>query len=112
MNCEPKTKKYMVAGTEIEITLEYDEHSQQYFHLYPDLLKYPVYTPSGKRIMLTIEDACSYADLKPGIYKDCGSCRHYQQKKGTLPGACSHEKMRCVSAKQRNTGAKVVSSNL
>lgn len=103
----PETKETTITieGAEIKITLKYDRMSRKFIERYPDLLKYPVYTPSGKRIMLSIEDARSYADLKPGIYKDCGSCRHYQQKKGTLLGVCSHEKMRSGSIKQMNTSA-------
>lgn len=92
----PETKETTITieGAEIKVTLKYDRMSRKFIERYPDLLKYPVYTPSGKRIMLSIEDACSYANLKSGIYKDCGSCRYYQQKKDTLLGVCNHEKMR------------------
>ena len=46
---------------------------------YEDYYDGPVYTPAGSPVLLTIEDACSEADMvddDPASI-DCGSCRHY-----------------------------------
>ena len=36
---------------------------------------------------------------------DCGSCVYFRQPAESILGVCHNENMRCVSAKQMNTGA-------
>ena len=36
---------------------------------------------------------------------DCGSCIYFRQPAESILGVCHNEKMRCVSAKQRNTSS-------
>ena len=63
----------------------------------------PIYTPEGRPILLTIEDACTHAvmvDDDPASI-DCGSCVYFRQPAESILGACHNENMRCVSAKQR-----------
>ena len=55
----------------------------------------PVYTPAGRPVLLTIEDACPEADMvddDPASI-DCGSCRHYHQFPSSLLGVCQNEKL-------------------
>lgn len=91
-----RTRRYEIEGEMVEIPLRWDEHTQTYVEDYDSVIEYPIYTPSGRPILLTIEDACSHADMvdddPAGI--DCGSCRHYHQFPGSLLGMCRHEAMR------------------
>ena len=66
-----------------------------------------IYTPEGRPILLTIEDACPHAvmvDDDPASI-DCGSCIYFRQPAESILGVCHNEKMRCVSVKQRNTSS-------
>lgn len=89
-----RIKTENIVGTLLQIPQQWDPVSGIWITLYADALMEPRYTPSGERIMLTFEDACQYADLQPGIYKDCGSCKRYRQLDGTLLGICSCEELR------------------
>lgn len=91
---ETKEKLVHIEGAEIKVILKYDRKSKKFLESYPDLIVHPCYTATGDRIMLSIEDACPYADLKPGIYKDCSSCRMFEQQTESLLGICRNEKMR------------------
>ena len=80
----------------MDLPLRYDAASKMEFEIYPDLLENPVYTPSGERVMLTIEDACEFGkplDDEPRCI-DCGSCCYYRQSDDCLLGVCGNEKMR------------------
>ena len=91
-----KTKEYHVEGVTLTIPLRYDEISGRYMEVYPDFIKYPIYTPEGHPIMLTLEDACAFGKQKavnePLV--DCGSCKFYRQVQNTLIGVCGCEKKR------------------
>lgn len=91
-----KKKKYNVEGALLMIPLRYDEKSGRYMEVYPDFINNPVYTPEGRPIMLTLEDACAFGKQKdtnePLI--DCGSCRFYRQAPNALIGVCRCEKKR------------------
>ncbi len=91
-----KTKKYNIEGVMLTIPLRYDEISGRYMEVYPDFIKDPVYTPEGRPIMLTLEDACAFGEKKDaneGLV-DCGSCRFYRQVQSALIGVCGCEKKR------------------
>lgn len=79
-----------IEGALMRIPQQWDPVSGIWISLYPETLMEPHYTPRGERIMLSCEDACQYADLQPGVYKDCGSCNHYRQAPGSQLGVCDH----------------------
>ena len=87
---------YNIEGAEFDVPIRYDETTRRERELLPDFLETPVYTPSGERVMLTIEDACAHAEPADGEIQcvDCGSCRYYRQVPDTLLGVCGHEAMR------------------
>ena len=67
-----------------------------YVEDYEDYYDGPVYTPAGRPVLLTIEDACPEADMvddDPASI-DCGSCRHYHQFPSSLLGGCQNEKLK------------------
>ena len=72
---DTKTKTVVIGGTVLELPLRWNQRAQMYIEQYPDLLTRPVYTRSGERIMLTIEDACPLGRDRAGQpCVDCGSC--------------------------------------
>ena len=89
-----KTRRHNIEGAVLDIPLRYDERTGREIEEYPDLLREPVYTPAGERVLLTIEDACPLAELRADGMRDCGSCLYYRQAPGTLLGVCGHEKRR------------------
>ena len=90
-----KTRRHNIEGAVLDIPLRYDELAGMDIEEYPDFLEHPVYTPAGERVMLTIEDACSYGETADGTRCiDCGSCVHYRQAPDTLLGVCGHERRR------------------
>ena len=91
-----KVNRYEWDGEVFEIPLRWDERTKSYVEDYEDYYDGPVYTPAGRPVLLTIEDACSEADMvddDPASI-DCGSCRHYHQFPGSLLGVCNNEKRR------------------
>ena len=90
-----QVKRYAFEGEVIEVPVYWDDRLQRYAEDYRDYIQQPVYTPGGRLILLTIEDACPYADPAdcPGGI-DCGACRHYHQFPGSQLGVCSNEKRR------------------
>ena len=101
-----KSVHYSIEGAEFDVPTYYDQMTRRELELLPDFLENPLYTPSGERIMLTIEDACENAEPADGESRciDCGSCRHYRQTPHTLLGVCGHETMR-ESGKIPKTGS-------
>ena len=98
-----KTKRHNIEGALLDIPLRYDELAGMDIEEYPDLTEHPVYTPAGERVMLTIEDACSYGETADGTRCiDCGSCVHYRQAPDTLLGVCGHAHMRIGQPAQVN----------
>ena len=91
-----KTVRFEIEGTIIELPLKYDERSQKYLEDYRDIIENPVRTPEGRPILLTIEDACSYAEMIDDRQAsvECSTCRYYRHTPGTLLGVCHNEKMR------------------
>lgn len=90
-----KTKRFEIEGAVLEVPLFYDRLAKMDIERFPDLLRHPVYTPEGYRVMITIEDACPHADLQSGgVCQDCGSCNHYAQLDGTWIGVCHSPAMR------------------
>ena len=88
-----KVNRYEWDGEVFEIPLRWDERTQSYMEDYEDYYAGPVYTPAGRPVLLTLEDACPDADLADGGV-DCGSCRRYHQFPGSLLGVCDHEARR------------------
>lgn len=88
-----KVNRYELNGEILEIPLRWDERTQSYMEDYEDYYAGPVYTPAGRPVLLTLEDACPDADLTDGGV-DCGSCRRYHQFPGSLLGVCDHEARR------------------
>lgn len=100
-----RIRRYEIEGETVEIPLRWDERTKTYVEDYSGMLEHPIYTPSGRPILLTIEDACPHADMvddDPGSI-DCGSCRHYCQFSGSLLGICGNEKRRSPG-EARETG--------
>ena len=102
-----KTNRYNMGGIVLEIPLCWDEYSQKLVEDYNGFIERPVCTPEGRPIFLTIEDACPYAEMVDNdpASIDCGSCIYFRQPAESILGVCHNENMRCVSAKQMNTGA-------
>ena len=91
-----KINRYDFEGEVVEVPLLWDDCSQTWQEDYENFIEYPVYTPAGRPIFLTIEDACPYADMVDDdpLSIDCGSCRYYHQFPGSLLGICKNEKQR------------------
>lgn len=91
-----QTKLYEVEGERVEIPLCWDEGTQTYVEDYSSVIETPIYSPSGRPVLLTIEDACPDAHMvnHDPISIDCGSCRYYHQFPGSLLGVCRNEKRR------------------
>lgn len=101
-----KVNRYEFEGEVIEVPIYWDDHLQREVEDYEDYCKQPGHTPSGRPILLTIEDACPYADMvddDPASI-DCGSCRHYHQFPGSLLGVCDHEKRRKKKRRSPRSG--------
>ena len=91
-----RTVHYNIEGAEFDVPIYYDELVRQEIERLPDFLEHPIHTPSGERVMLTIEDACENAQSADDETTciDCGSCRYYRQVPDTLLGVCGHKTMR------------------
>ena len=91
-----KVNCYEWDGEVFEIPLRWDERTQSYVEDYEDYYDGPVYTPPGRPVLLTIEDARSEADMLDdhAARIDCGSCRHYHQFPNSLLGVCQNEKLK------------------
>ena len=101
-----RTRRHNIEGAILDIPLRYDELAGMDIEEYPDLTEHPVYTPAGERVMLTIEDACSYGETADGTRCiDCGSCVHFRQPSGSLLGVCHNEKMRSGTGTPVSPGA-------
>lgn len=101
-----KVKWYEFEGEVIEVPIYWDDHLQREVEDYEDYYNGPVYTPAGRPILLTIEDACPQADMvddDPASI-DCGSYRHYHQFPGSLLGVCDNEKRRKKKRRSRRSG--------
>ena len=103
-----KTNRYDIEGVVLDIPLRLDEYSQKHLDDYSDFIEHPVCTPEGRPILLTIEDACPYAEMvdDDSTSIDCGSCIHFRQPTGSLLGVCHNEKMRSSSANQMDPESK------
>ena len=91
-----KVNRYEFEGEVIEVPVCWDDDLQRETEDYEDYLDGTGCTPSGRPILLTIEDACPHAEMvddDPASI-DCGSCRHYHQIPGSLLGVCDNEKRR------------------
>ena len=104
-----KVNRYEFEGEVIEVSVCWDDGLQRETEDYEDYLDGTGCTPSGRPILLTIEDACPHADMVDDdpLSIDCGSCRHYHQFPGSLLGICKNEKRRSeqeTSACSRNKG--------
>ena len=58
-----KVNRYEFEGEVIEVPVYWDDHLQREVEDYEDYCKQPGHTPSGRPILLTIEDACPYRKL-------------------------------------------------
>ncbi len=81
-------KRYAFEDEVIEVPLRWDEGTQTYVEDYKSVIENPIYSPSGRPVLLTIEDACPYTDMVDDdpVSIDCGSCRHDHQFPGSLLG--------------------------
>ena len=97
-----KVNRYEFEGEVIEVPIYWDDHLQREVEDYEDYCKQPGHTPSGRPILLTIEDACPHAELvdddPAGI--DCGACKHFWQPPGSLLGVCHHPARRWDGRKE------------
>lgn len=100
-----KVNRYEFEGAVVEIPLRWDERSRQFVEDYRDFIENPVHTPAGRPILLTIEDACPYAEMVDDdpLSIDCGSCVHFRQPPDSLLGICHNEKMRSNAGKREET---------
>ena len=101
-----KVNRYEFEGEVIEVPVSWDDHLQREVESYEGYYDGPVYTPAGRPILLTIEDACPQAEMvddDPASI-DCGSCRHYHQFPGSLLGVCDNEKRRKKKRRSRRSG--------
>ena len=97
-----KVKRYEIEGTILDIPMYWEERSQKYLEDYSGLIENPAYTPEGRPILLTIEDACPHAvmvDDDPASI-DCGSCIYFRQPAESILGVCHNEKMRSGSGNE------------
>ena len=88
-----RTRRYKIDGEAVDIPLRWDELARKDIEDYgPFLEQSPFFTPEGRPILLTIEDACPYAEMVDNdpASIDCGSCRHYHQFPGSLLGICKN----------------------
>ena len=90
-----KVNRYEYEGKVIEIPLRWDEHSKKEIEDYSLFIEQsPIYTPEGRPILLTIEDACPHAvmvDDDPASI-DCGSCIYFRQPAESILGVCHNKK--------------------
>ena len=86
-----KVKRYEFDGEAIEVPVCWDRHLRRYVEDCTAYCEQPGYTPAGRPVLLTFEDACPQADLEEGGV-DCGACRHFRPVPGTLLGVCQNEK--------------------
>lgn len=90
-----KFHRYELDGEILEIPLRWDKGTQTYVEDYGGYYDGSAYTPAGRPILLTIEDACPQAHMADDPDSiDCGACRHYHQFPGSLLGVCRNEKRR------------------
>ena len=102
-----RTRRHDIAGAILDVPLRYDARTQMDIEEYPDLIKYPLYTPAGERVMLTIEDACDLGETADGVQCiDCGSCVYYRQAPDSLLGG-----VRPRETPMRLSAAKVKTSD-
>lgn len=101
-----KVNRYEFEGEVIEVPVYWDDHLQREAESYEGYYDGPVYTPAGRPILLTIEDACPYAEMADDdpASIDCGSCIHFHQPHGSLLGVCHNEKMRFKTQKPTKLG--------
>ena len=101
-----KVKRYEFDGEAIEVPVCWDRHLRRYVEDCTAYCEQPGYTPAGRPVLLTFEDACPQAEMAggapPGI--DCGACRYYHQFPGSLLGVCKNEKRRKKKRRARRGG--------
>ncbi len=102
-----KTVRFEIEGTVIELPLKYDERSHKYLEDYRETIENPVRTREGRPILLTIEDACAYAEMVDSepTSVDCSTCRYFRHTLGSLLGVCHNEKMRSGTGNPSGPGA-------
>ena len=98
-----KSVRVELEGAVLDIPLRWDGLARREIRDYgPFLEGSPVYTPAGRPVLLTIEDACPHAEMvdndPAGI--DCGGCKHFWQPPGSLLGVCHHPARRWDGRKE------------
>lgn len=106
-----KVKRYEFEGEVIEVPVHWDDNLQREAEDYEEYYNGPVYTPAGRPVLLTIEDACPRAEMVDNdpASIDCGSCRHYHQFPGSLLGVCNNKQRKKTGRSHRggpNPGTK------
>ena len=98
-----KSVRVELEGAVLDIPLRWDGLARREIRDYgPFLEGSPVYTPAGRPVLLTIEDACPEAEMvddDPASI-DCGGCRHFWQPPGSLLGVCHHPARRWDGRKE------------
>lgn len=89
-----KEQVFFLEDIPLRVTYTYDEHTEEYYAILPDLEESPIYTGAGRRCVTAVQDACAYG--KPdgeGRCLDCGSCRSYRPATpGKLIGVCTEKR--------------------
>lgn len=97
-----RVNRYEFQGEMIQVPVVWDEALGREAEDYEDYYAGPVYTPAGRPVLLTLEDACPHAEMvgndPAGI--DCGGCRHFWQPPGSLLGVCHHPARRWDGRKE------------
>ena len=97
-----RVNRYEFQGEVIQVPVVWDEALGREAEDYGGYYAGPGYTPAGRPVLLTIEDACPHAEMvdndPAGI--DCGGCRHFWQPPGSLLGVCHHPARRWDGRKE------------
>ena len=97
--------RFDIEGTVIDLPLKYDEGPQMYLEDYHSVIENPPYTPEGRPILFTFDDACAHADMVDGEQTsvECSTCRYFRYIPGSLLGVCHNEKMRATNGVKEET---------
>ncbi len=87
-----KIKSFYLDGDVIEVKFRYDKDYDVWHGDYPDFIKNPRYTPTGRPWVDVVKDDCPYAT---SVLGDCGRCEHLmKQDNSDLIGVCMNNKMK------------------
>ncbi|MCC8097153.1 MAG: hypothetical protein LIO44_01025 [Eubacterium sp.] len=89
-----RIRKYTIDGIELNVPLCYDKRTGTLIEDYNLWLSGDKFTASGYPILVSVEDACKFAEsTDSGDCPDCGSCRFYKRAgEHSWIGICSNSK--------------------